>query len=267
MSEESEPVVYIGRKRAAILAMLGGLVATVLDTAAHADPFCSKFGLALHKLFGTNQFFAVETAGAVFAIGCAGGIAYLTQFSKDHGAATAGLMIFTTLSTYMPTIEGTSVVHKQVFDHERVQIIELAQLRPASISSYLTRDKLSKSNLVSRPGKVWLADGPEFRPDAKAKQNLWVSTCKPSYYGFLGLGSFFNNSVRTCPSSVKLTKNTSIQVIRRWKTLARSYHYAEVKFRFQGELISGWIPTGNIDDPWRYLEVPDDSAARNIEVE
>ena len=91
MSEESEPVSIIGRKRAAILAMLGGLVATVLDTAAHADPFCSKFGLALHKLFGTNQFFAVETAGAVFAIGCAGGIAYLTPHYPDKSNISCGV--------------------------------------------------------------------------------------------------------------------------------------------------------------------------------
>jgi|GEM_PF-2684794 len=263
MSEETFSV--IGKRKATVLAMVGALIAAVLDTAVHPDPLCSKFGLALHTLFGFTKFLALETVGALFVIACAGGIAYLNQFKSELGAASAGLMIFTTLSTYMPVTQDTSVNQVSFFEDSRGT--NSTALQP--VADFRAPYALNASPAVFSPStvKLWYIAGDDLRVDATANRELWVSTCKPSYYGLFGLGSFINNSIRTCPAKVTVAPDTHLEVLRRWKTLARSYHYVEVKFATGDKTVTGWIPAGTSGDPWLYLDVPADSAARDIKVE
>lgn len=89
--------------------------------------------------------------------------------------------------------------------------------------------------------------------------SMYISDCKPSYYGFLGLGSFFNNSLKLCIIAHKLVFNERVKLLDVWPTWPRQYKYAEIKYLLDGEERVGWVPAGQGDEPWAWIR-PDDPA-------
>lgn len=46
----------------------------------------------------------------------------------------------------------------------------------------------------------------------------YVSSCKPHYSGFLGFGSFFNNSIVYCESQYTIPKDERVKLLQSWET-------------------------------------------------
>jgi len=97
---------------------------------------------------------------------------------------------------------------------------------------------------------------PQLEANATIIKNEWVSSCKPSYSGVLGIQSLVNNSIDYCPTGDILAPNERVRIIDQWDTNLRSYRYVEVRYLRDGVLKAGWIWSGQGPDFWMFV-MPD----------
>ena len=82
----------------------------------------------------------------------------------------------------------------------------------------------------------------------------WVSSCKPSYYGFLGLGSLIDNAVRWCETQDIIKLGERVEILKNWRTGLRGYWYCEINYVRDGVVKTGWIHQGDRDNKWSYVK-------------
>jgi hypothetical protein len=107
----------------------------------------------------------------------------------------------------------------------------------------------------------------QIQANATIRLNDWVSSCKPSYAGPLGLNSFLNNSINYCPTDIKLQPNQRVEILRYWDTSMRGYRYAEIKFVNNGNEVTGWVWAGKNPDYWHALIPDDEKSVENKRIE
>ena len=83
-----------------------------------------------------------------------------------------------------------------------------------------------------------------LEPDATLMKQKQVSSCKPHASGFLGVGSFFNNSIDYCESAHTLPDDERVRLLETSKTGFRGYRYSKIEFQADNEICSGWVADG-----------------------
>ena len=152
---------------------------------------------------------------------------------EDKSAAfTRGLSVFAVLSAVTPysMIDNSSPGNEPT---NAQQII--SQSSSLSLISSAYADDAS-SRLKCKEGVL--------APNATLIAEKNVSSCKPYFSGFLGLGSFFNNSIEYCPSKHALKKNERVKLLKSWETGLRGYRYSEVQFQVNDNVCTGWVSDG-----------------------
>jgi len=90
-----------------------------------------------------------------------------------------------------------------------------------------------------------------------------VSSCKPYYWGILGLGSFINNSVEICATGHVLPPGTKVKMLDCWDTGLRDYRYVSISYMWDGKQKLGWAMAGKGPRYWELI-VPDNPTANDM---
>ena len=201
---------------------------------------------------------AVETMGTLFVILCAALIARTQRFKTEHAALISGLMIFATLSVLIPLDRGTTT---KIRTDLQPTAPGGSQINSGSSVFHLAMANEAISLQQARRQLLIHVSTHEFQSNAKVKVQRYISSCKPSYYGLFGLGSYLNNSLQTCPTDYALPVGAKIQIISHWETWPSRYNYAQVRYRHLGKTQIGWVQAGWKEEPWAFLELkmPEDS--------
>ena len=153
---------------------------------------------------------------------------------EDKVAAfTRGFSVFAVLSAVTPYSaldDGLST--KQTFS-KLPSINKEINMIPLISSAYAEE---IKDGMACRSGTL--------EPDSTLISDKYVSSCKPYYSGFLGLGSFFNNTIEYCPPKYKLPKNERVKLLKSWETGLRDYRYSQIEFEIGEQICTGWVSDG-----------------------
>ena len=87
----------------------------------------------------------------------------------------------------------------------------------------------------------------KLKADSTLIAKKYVSSCKPYYSGFLGLGSFFNNTIEYCKSGHWIPKGARVKYLQSWETTLRSFRYTEIEYAYDGQVCTGWVSDGRKD--------------------
>ena len=243
----------ISKKAAFAYAAFGAFIAAILDTAVNNPSNCTKFGEAIVKIFSISNAFSADTLGVIFVIIVAAVLARINKFKTEKAAVMSGLMIFSTIALLTPikTAEGFS--SPQDVNNKVNNPIHKESFFLPNQNEYL-------ATFANRYDLRLFVKTNEFVPNGTVlATHLRVSSCKPSYWGFLGLGSLIYNSLRTCPTDHVLKNGARVKILERWKTGARAYWYAKIEYQIGGEIHTGWIQAGWKENPWGFLN-PDDKS-------
>ena len=112
-----------------------------------------------------------------------------------------------------------------------------------------TTNKTEAVDTYSSPDEVQFLNAnyieTEFQADNNATiiDNNWISSCAPSYSGFLGLGSFFTKKINVRRNGDSLASGERIKVLGRWETNWSGFRYLKIQYDRNG-LKTGWIYVG-----------------------
>lgn len=88
-----------------------------------------------------------------------------------------------------------------------------------------------------------------------------VSSCKPSYVGLFGLGSLFNNVLKSCPTEDYLKAQTRVRLLDSWDTGFRHHRYVKIQYLFKGNIKLGWIWSGQEPNYWFAVKPDNDKSS------
>lgn len=249
---EAESSKLLSPNKSTALSAVGALIATIYDSSVTELSFSSKFGTGINKIFNIQDTVGIDTAGAIFVIAVSGIIGRYMDFRKDLAALTFGLMIFSTISVIIPL----KAPDTQGNTHNNVHL----GVNTSAATDFSSIKVASLSNAVfpvSSLTRVFKVQSETLETNATTETTLSVSSCKPSYYGFFGLGSFLNNSLRVCDTGRVLQPGTAVKIVAKWETWPSKYNYAEVIYFEAGEKKVGWVQAGWKDEPWGYFRFQD----------
>lgn len=230
---------------------LGGLILAIGDLATNdSSATVLKFQAVLQKYLLPN--FANGGLLGLFVVGIFGGLFCWIWPTHTRGEAfVRGFSVFAILTVGTPY----KVARDQIpFQKPGVAASERSEL-----------DWLPINRAAAAEGNRTLqVDGtPADAPIAVLTiDHDGVSSCKPHYWGFLGLGSLINNSVEICQTDHELKRGTKVKILGCWDTGFRSYRYVEIEYPWEGAMLRGWAMTGQAPIYWQYIVPESDSYSR-----
>lgn len=156
---------------------------------------------------------------------------------KDRVAAfTRGLSVFAVLNVVAPysIVEDVNVNRQNIQSNAGMIERQLkGELFPFINSAYAETG----------------SEGPECKSgvlesNAYLLSEEHISSCKPHYSGFLGLGSLFNNTIEYCFFNHVLPRNERVRYIQSWETTMRKYRYTQIEYEYNGKICIGWVSDG-----------------------
>lgn len=156
---------------------------------------------------------------------------WLYQPEDKVAAFTRGFTVFAVLNVISPYSVISNEPNTQGFAE---QVNQPGANIPSITSSAYAED--NQRGAKCRPGKL--------KADSTLIAKKYVSSCKPYYSGFLGFGSFFNNTIEYCESGHWVSKGARVKYLQSWETNLRSYRYTEIDYAYDGQICTGWVSDG-----------------------
>jgi hypothetical protein len=192
-----------------------------------------KLGTIMNKFVFKQELIDAGYIGLILVIVISIFICWLFSPKDKVAAFTRGLSIFAVLSAITPySIAESTTGTDQPGSKPPIQ--SKIEIYSPSISVAYADDE--QKGLKCRPGRLL--------PDSTLISNKYVSSCKPYYSGFLGIGSFFNNTIEYCKSQHTLPKGERVKYLQSWETALRGYRYTEIEFEVDGQICTGWVSDG-----------------------
>ena len=243
------------------------MIAAVLDSAVNSPSLTEKFGLAISRILPMFDFSnAVESLGALFVIFAAALLALTQTYQSYSRAMLTGLMIFSTFSMIAPS-KNTNLTLNQEKNAQGAAEALLENRNNSQNHSVLAAATFKVDAWSIEVPYLDLVTDNLIEANATVQKLRPVSSCKPSLYGFFGLGSYFNNDVRWCHTGHVLAVGERVQLIQekgkyvKWTTFGRGYIYIKLYYLLDGKVLEGWAMAGSETDGWNLIEpdalVPD----------
>lgn len=222
-----------------VAAIGGAFILVVADLMANIDAATTlKLGGVLEKYIFGDTFLGAGLLGLSVVLLFSAFFCWLYDPEDKVAAFTRGLSVFAVISAVTPysVIENPSPEGDQTTNQQKTKK-EIGD--PGSDALFLISSVYAqnKNNPLSCTTGV-------LTPNAKLISEKYVSSCKPRYSGFLGLGSFFNNTIEYCESQYTIPKNERVKLLQSWETWHRGYRYSEVEFQVGDDVCKGWVSDG-----------------------
>ncbi|MEM6583928.1 MAG: hypothetical protein AAF699_21825 [Pseudomonadota bacterium] len=218
------------------IASIGGaFVLVIADLSTNIDAATTlKIGGVLEQFLLGETFIGPGVLGLLVLVLLSLFFCWLYNPDDKVTAFTRGVSIFAVLSAITPY---------SVIDTESERLGETASQNQVKITAH---DHIQRSSFF--PAAI-AQDQPQcvekrFEPNATLSRKKSVSSCRPHYAGFLGLGSFFNNTIEYCESPYRLEADTRVRLLDSWNTGLRGYRYSEVEFLEGDRVCKGWVSDG-----------------------
>lgn len=259
----NEKIYIISKNKAFIYAAFGAFIATILDTAVNFPSNCQKFGVALAKILTIEDFngFNVPVVlGVFFVVIVAAVIARTEEFRTEKAAMMSGLMIFSTIALMTPVkpnVAATTPIDKAVIKDspktKSKKVNFFISKEPGYYnSSALFSEKRYLIKVESEQRNIKIHE--KLEPNGTILDESTVSSCKPSYYGFLGLSSLIYNKLHICRTGHILKYGERVKILDTWETWARGYWYAKINYLLDEKIHTGWVQAGWKEYPWGFLQ-------------
>lgn len=223
-------------------AAFGAFVVALADLMSTIDDTSKSLVLKLSTVLVQWMFVPISVRGIgaiVVLMAIAVGVCWVTPPRSLGDAFARGLAVFALLtvvpghpgSTPSPTVANGEMIVNSAFAQENNIELAVATVLPGA-------------NAVEVQG-----DFP-------------ISSCKPSVSGFLGLGSFINNTINMCPVPDKLSAGDRVKILNVWETQICRYRYARIEYLQGGQIKTGWTIAGQGDGDAKWKDIrPDNQGA------
>lgn len=226
--------IYLSAIGAAFLLVLADLMAN-LDAATTL-----KIGTILNKYILETKQVGEGVIGLVLVLAVSAFTCWLRSPENKGSAFTVGLSVFSVLNVAAPY----SKVDKPKGEPEIIQTTPHSS-NPQSPTGMFLISTAFAQQANTKPTDCVVAP---LVPNAKLLSSKTVSSCQPYYAGPLGLSSLFNNTMNFCATGHRLSIGDEVEYLSSWETTLRGYRYAQIKYRHDGKVCTGWISDGRADD-------------------
>lgn len=218
------------------------------DTAATVLKFQAVIAKYLMPSIQNGGLVGVLVVGALGALFC-----WIWPVATRGEAFARGFSVFAILAVGTPY----SAIQGEVNDpRQRVSPVA-AKPAPARTSGFPgLATRAHAAEFLEGAAALKSASG---RPNAEVVAHSPVSSCKPSYWGPLGLGSLFNNSLKWCQTDHWIAPGSKVEILACWDTGFRHYRYVQVVYAWKGAATVGWISSGKRPDHWRFVRPADEA--------
>lgn len=240
------------------VAAAGGAFCLVLaDLLANIDAATTlKLGGVIEKFVLGSTMLGPGMIGLLMVLGISVFFCWMYNPLDKAAAFTRGLSVFAVLSAVTPYSAVNGADEGQTPGLPPQQSVGADTLQGAIDQGAIDQGAIDRG-AVGEPLTFSLfasahADGTQplscsngtVTANAILAMDKYVSSCKPYFSGFLGLGSFFNNTIEYCKSGVTLPKGAEVEFVQSWETSLRSYRYSKVRFQKGDQVCEGWVSDG-----------------------
>lgn len=218
--------------------IFGGAIAVIIDLLTNDN---AAVTLKIHTIFATQFGWKIGGEWVILCIALIPPvICWILDTPSKKEALMTGLSVFAFLNVATP--------YKGAIKQEPIPVnsIGLNSQNSFGIFTASSFDQPNKEN------PIYLAS------NATIIENDWISSCKPSYSGPMGLRSLLNNSINFCPiGDDHLETGDRIRIIEIWDTDLRGYRYVKIQYMRTNKVMIGWIWAGKKPSYWSQV-LPDD---------